>query len=320
MTRPIRCSSWLASEFEAFVRLRRATGSDYTEGMFQLERFDRYLQEHAREPPLPPGLLFEFLESRRFRSPRSRDNVVSVLWPALGHARRHGAAVPPLPRRPPLAPRGTRVQPPRVLSKIRITALLKAARALPPQNALRPATIGTLIGLQLCTGLRIGEAVALDVGDVDVERGLLSVRRGKFGKMRFLPLRPSTVAALRLYIDDPRRPIDTTSSQPFFVSGGHRRLSKTSAYTGFRAAVQRAGIPSTERPRPHDLRHTFTVQTVASWYATGRDIANLLPALSTYLGHVSVEHTRCYLKANALLLEHARRLFENRTPSLWGTP
>jgi len=85
-----------------------------------------------------------------------------------------------------------------------------------------------------------------------------------------------------------------------------------------RAAVSAAGIASQQTPRFHDLRHGFAVHRVANWYANGRDVDKLLPALSTYLGHVSVQHTRCYLQANGVLLEHASHLFEARTSGLEG--
>ena len=73
-------------------------------------------------------------------------------------------------------------------------------------------------------------------------------------------------------------------------------------------------------PRPHDFRHTFAVGRVAAWYRQGRDVDALLPALSTYLGHVSVEGTRLYLIANGGLLEQAGARFEHWTRALDEVP
>jgi integrase len=70
------------------------------------------------------------------------------------------------------------------------------------------------------------------------------------------------------------------------------------------------------QPRPHDFRHTFAVRRVAAWYQKGRDVNALLPALSTYLGHVSVENTRLYLTANSALLEQAAQRFAHQTRAL----
>lgn len=101
---------------------------------------------------------------------------------------------------------------------------------------------------------------------------------------------------------------------PVFESELHRRLSHPAAGTLFARACANAGIAG--RVRLHDLRHTFAVQRVATWYSTGCDLHALLPALSTYLGHVSVENTRTYLRVNGLLLEAACRRFEARTAGL----
>jgi len=57
----------------------------------------------------------------------------------------------------------------------------------------------TLIGLFSATGLRPGEALALDVGDVDLQSGILTIRESKFGKSRFVPVEDSTRTALARY-------------------------------------------------------------------------------------------------------------------------
>jgi integrase len=193
--------------------------------------------------------------------------------------------------------------------------LFAAAGRLPSVAGLRSATTATLIGLLYTTGLRIGEAHALDIGDLDVEAGVLTVRRGKFGKSRILPVRESTVQALQRYIAHPRRLLGTESSSPMFVSGRRCRLVHGIALRDFRAACRLAAF-ALPYPRLHDLRHSFTVSRVASWYEQGRDVDALLPILSTYLGHVSVENTRVYLSANGLLLEHAAALFAKKTSFL----
>jgi integrase len=166
--------------------------------------------------------------------------------------------------------------------------------------------------------MRIGEALALDVGDLDFRDRLLTVRRGKFGKTRILPLRPSTIAALDRYLRHPKRPMGIAASSPIFVSCRRRRLSHPAAAACLSEAFLAAGIIAPRPPSPHDLRHAFAVHRVAAWYAEGRDVNTLLPALSTYLGHVSVENTRIYLRENGLILEQAAARFEAHTTTLDG--
>ena len=319
MRRPHSYTSWLGPYFERFVGLRRAMGACYDAQQYRLRAFDRYLVATAPRPPLKRETLLRYLASRDGLSPQARDNVVSVLWPALSHARRHGASIEPLPARPPRPPHHTRQRLVRIVTAPEVVRLLTAARLLPPQDTLRGATIATLIGLLYTTGMRIGEALALDIGDLDRRDRILTIRRGKFDKSRCVPLRKSTCDALVGYVEDPRRRVGTGGSAPVFVSGMRRRLVYETARSSIYAACRIADL-SKPWPRPHDFRHTFAVGRVAAWYRQGRDVDALLPALSTYLGHVSVEGTRLYLIANGGLLEQAGARFEHWTSALDEVP
>ncbi len=318
MNRPPQLASWLASDFGRFVSLRRAAGARYDSQVLLLEAFDRYVRERVPHPPLRRQHVLDYVEGLTRLCDRARDNAVCVVWQALTYAILHEAPVDPLPPRPHPAPPRLRVRPPRLVTLAEVQAILTASRRLPPLAGLRAVTTATLVGLLWTTGMRIGEALALDVGDVEPTQHLLTIRRGKFGKTRILPLRESTTAALGCYVQHPERSCDMAPSSPLFVSGRRRRLSYPAAAKNFHAAVAAAEIAPQRAPRFHDMRHSFALQRVAHWYATGRDVHALLPALSTYLGHVSVEHTRCYLQANGVLLEHASRLFEARTRVLDG--
>ena len=77
-------------------------------------------------------------------------------------------------------------------------ALIEQTRAVFAQP-LRAATYETLFGLLAATGLRIGEALRLDGGDLDGADGVLRIRASKFGKSRLVPLQASAVDALERY-------------------------------------------------------------------------------------------------------------------------
>lgn len=315
MTRPRAFTSWLAPQFESFVALRRASGAGYVSQRNLLLAFDLYVGGHAPKPPLLRETLIQYLASLDHLSPRGLDNVVGVVWPAVAYSLCHGACVETLPARPPKPAEYWRQRQPRILSAAEVRSILAAARRLPPVDSLRPATAATLFGLLYTTGMRIGEALALDVGDLDCGDRILTVRKGKFGKSRALPLRESTVEALVRYVQHPLRPVSTDATASFFVSCRRRRLSYPAVWTALCKACLAAGI-SKPLPRPHDFRHTFAINRVETWYAEGRDVNALLPTLSTYLGHVSVENTRLYLIANGTLLEQAAARFAHKTGAL----
>jgi integrase len=75
------------------------------------------------------------------------------------------------------------------------------------------------------------------------------------------------------------------------------------------AGIRRSDA-SSRQPRLHDLRHTFAVHRLTEWYKTGADVQKLLPALSTYLGHVDLRSTQCYLTMTPELLKEANCRFQ----------
>jgi len=304
-------SSWLALPFEQYVALKRAGGRDYSAQADLLAILDRYLVTAGMGPPFTNAGLRDYLASLGHLSPRGRDNVVSAVWPALAFARRHGAAVQSLPERPRRAPAGTRQREPFVLSPSQVQHLLAATHRLAPTRPYARRTHATLLGLLYTTGLRIGEALALDVADFDRADETLLIRAGKFRKARLLPVPSSIASGVASYLDDPLRPIGTGVSDPVFVSRERRRLSYPASKQMLQnaakvAAVRDEGGP----PRLHDLRHTFAVHRILGWYREGRDVNSLLPVLSTYLGHANPGHTYTYLRSAELLINEAAQRFE----------
>jgi integrase len=152
-----------------------------------------------------------------------------------------------------------------------------------------------VIGVLATTGMRIGEVLALDVGDVDWRSGVITVDASKFSRGRHVPVAPSTLAALDHYRRARPRPGSGTA---LFVHTRGGRLGYGSFARAFAWALDIAGISSVpQRPRIHDLRHSFAVATVLGWYREGADVAALLPRLSTYLGHTGPAATYWYLSA-----------------------
>lgn len=306
--------SWLADDFERFIAVKRAGGAVYKTQHRLLICFDRYVCEHAPEPPLTLKILTQWLANCT-SSPKSRDNSVSVVWQALAHARRRGAQVQPLPPRPPKAPSHWRQRPPRIVAPSEVPRLMEAARRLPPLGQWRGVCTHTLLGLLYVTGLRVGEARALNVGDLDRKQGILTIVSGKFGKSRALPLRRSVVQALTRYLEHPLRPLGTEDSAPFFVSCRRQRLCIHAMRYGIQEAGKLAQLAD-PMPRPHDFRHSFAVRQMTRAYAENLDFEILVPTLSTYLGHTCVEATRSYLITNGSIFEHAARRFAEATHTL----
>ena len=189
--------------------------------------------------------------------------------------------------------------------------MAEAAR-LKSTKEMKALTLETLIGLLAATGLRPGEAAALERGDVDLQAQVLIIRESKFGKSRQVPIHPSTVAALKRYARQRDRIFRHSGNSFFFVSdrgtaldlGAVRRwFCKVSRACGLREPAERYG--SGRGPRLQDLRHTFATRRLVEWYQTGSNVAVQMPKLATYLGHSSVACTYWYIEAVPELLELA---------------
>ena len=163
-------------------------------------------------------------------------------------------------------------------------------------------------------GLRLGEALALNEADVDLEQVVLTIRHTKFYKTRLVPIGVDLAHVLDEYRH--RRDGCHTHSPhaPFFCFRNGQRVSASALERTFRrlriaAGVQRAG-GARHQPRLHDLRHTATVHRVIQWYRSGADVQRLLPHLATYLGHVDLSSTQHYLTLTPQLLHEASLRFE----------
>jgi len=195
---------------------------------------------------------------------------------------------------------------PYLFSTDEIAALMTATATL--RGSHRTATYRTLIGLLATTGLRIGEAIGLDRDDFDAMNGVLRIRNGKFGKSRELPLHSSTVAAIDHYLRRVDRPRLPSNGSALFLSPAGTRLLYVNAQNTFQRLVRHCGIMPRSaacRPRPHDLRHSFAVNTILDAYRNGNDPGTRLAILSTYLGHINPAQTYWYLSASPELLKLA---------------
>ena len=229
--------SGLSEAVASYLATRRILG-------FQLEGAGRHLEQFAA-----------------FAEAAGQDTVTTQLalaWATLPasrsrawHAQRLSAVrgfarwlhtIDPQAQIPPadLLPGRTRRATPYLYSEANITALIDAAGRLnPPWKAI---TMQTLTGLLFTTGIRLGEALSLERGDLDQDTGLLTIRRAKFRKPRQLPLHPAAVAALAGYAArrDKLRPRPATTT--FFVSTTGARLARTTAQETFRHLLRETGI------------------------------------------------------------------------------
>jgi len=182
---------------------------------------------------------------------------------------------------------------PYLYSDQQIARLMSAAALLPAR--MPAASMQTLIGLLASTGLRSGEAGALDVGDLDAAAQLLTVT-GKYGRIRLVALQSTTVQALTAYLRV--RASRAAPAGPLLAGETGRRLNLNMARNIFRSLTRQCRLapqPGCGEPRLHDFRHRFAVNTLIDAHRQGRDVDACIAVLATHLGHVSPVHTYWYL-------------------------
>lgn len=176
--------SCLAPQIERFIELRRLSGSSYDSQARLFGYFDRFLvEQNVKEPRVTREICERYLESLVKLAPRTRGNRFCVVRQLCEYlARTDPRAYLPEPLRGPLS---RQAHAPYIFTPQEVAALLSAAMRLPPLGALRPHTYRTLFGLLYSTGIRIGEAFALNLDSFFPADQRLS----------WMPLRPSEVAA-----------------------------------------------------------------------------------------------------------------------------
>jgi site-specific recombinase XerD len=213
----------------------------------------------------------------------------------------------PLPPRPPKPPAEFI---PYIYSEADVRALLEAVDARYEDDWLvRPTTIRTLLLLLYATGLRISEALALTNADVDLRAAILTVRETKFYKSRLVPIGADLRGVLVRYGNQRDKRVARQPETSFLTDRHGRRILRQTAELIFKRVRDQAGLarPTCRRfrPRLHDFRHTFAMNRLVSWYREGKNVQRLLPHLSTYLGHRSVNETQRYLHMTADLTMQA---------------
>lgn len=307
----------LRKALEEYLAVRRALGFKLIDAGYLLPDFLSFLGRQGAS---------HITTELALRWARQPVNVQPAHWGArLGIVRgfaRYHAATDPLTEIPPqgLLPDRYKRKPPYIYSDSEIVRLIKVAKRLPSAAGLRPWTYSTLLGLLAVTGMRISEPIALDREDVDLTRGVLTVRQTKFGKSRLVPIHPSTQRVLRSY-SRRRDLIHAQRKTPsFFLSDRGTRLTHWNVRWTFVRLSHQIGLrgPSDRfGPRLHDLRHRFAVQTLLGWYRAGAHVERHLPELATYLGHGHVTDTYWYLSAVPELLRLAAMRLE---PTQGGLP
>lgn len=296
----------LSAVIKEFSDFKVALGTGFAQGPFQLKSFlgtvgdvrlDDISEEQVQKFLLGTGPL-----TRYYRCKYTTINGLYKFAMARGYC-----TCLPLPNTlPKIQSKFT----PYIYTREDLEKLLEATSQTNGTNtAIEPDTLRVIIVLLYGATLRISEALCLNVSDVDLDQGILTIRDSKFYKTRIVPIGPTLQAALSKYARSRHK---KTSPGRFFLTKRKKDISKSLIQTNFIRLRTAAGVSRDDdyNPRLHDLRHTGAVHRIIDWYKKGKDVQKLLPLLSTYMGHVRLGDTQVYLTVIPEIMDHASSKFE----------
>ena len=307
--------STLREASEQYLRLRRELGYKLREPAGLLRNFVAFAEREGANH-VSTDLALRWAQQPPGAQPTTWAGRLGVVrrfavWLSASDRR---TEVPPVG----LLPCRYRRKRPYLYSDAEIERLVRTAGQLPSTTGLKGRTFATIFGLLAATGLRVSEALALDREDVDLQEGVLRIRRTKFGKSRLVAVHESTRQALADYARERDRVVQRPATEAFFLSERGRRVTEWATRYNFAKVSREVGLRAATTngrhgrgPRLHDMRHRFAICTLLASYRAGIDVEREIPRLATYLGHVHINETYWYLEAVPELLELATRRLES---------
>ena len=294
--------SVFAERLAGYVGLRRQLGLRFVNQEALLRAFDRHVSERDYRGGLTEELARTFATAVAATSATISGRRYSVVRQFADDLATFD------PRTPRLDPKALyrkwRQPPPYIFTEDELGRLLSRTTQCSQRHPTSNRAVHAMIGLAASTGLRPREVVGLDVSDVDLDTGRLTIRQTKLDKDRVVPVHATTRAVLRAYAVDRGQLPGAPGETPFFLNTRGRRFQPEHVGYLFGQLVGTIALTSPRGTRPtfSSLRHTFAVHRLVAWYRAGANVQALLPVLATYMGHVHYSSTAYYLTATAELL------------------
>jgi integrase len=289
----------LARIIAEYIVFKRSQGLKYGIEEHILYRFSVLSQRYSiRDKHIPPELIGEWFKPGPNEKATSHYSRCLCIKNFLLYAKKfeYRVEIPELPKR-----REAHYVP-YIFTGKEITAFFNACDAIPLYaGSYRHLILPVVFRLLYCCGLRVSEVVALKIKDVWLDKAILTIREPKNRADRYVPMSSSLALIMRRF--SVRFSHASLSGEDFFFSSKYNdHLSRHQIYQWFRICLDKAGIAHRGRgfgPREHDLRHTFCVHSLKALCLQGLDMYCILPYLSAYVGHKSIQATQYYLRLTA---------------------
>lgn len=288
----------LSELIDALVAVRHAGGFRYN----AQERVLRQFADHSGREGYADGSIIQeavegFLYGRHLKASTIRREQI-VLRDLVDHAGQCGWAAWAPPTLVPVKARHRR--PPYVFSDAEIRRLFHVIDTQPlSESSNRVLVDPVLFRVFYATGMRLSEALNLELRDFDPARAIIEVRDAKNRENRLLPITRRLATTLEGFVAA-AHPDPEPGHKLFHTSDPTKPIDKSTVYNRLRRYLADADIPHFPGgAHIHSFRHGFAVQNLRRWAADGADLTVMLPYLSAYLGHADLRGTQYYLQLTA---------------------
>lgn len=304
----------LKSLIKKYISYKRNLGADFSTNANILKRYLREMGGKKDVTEICPQNVETFVLDPKVK-PSYQIKKYGALNGLYKYAISRGYAMySPLPKE---LPKKSEQFVPYIYSNVELHNLLIAALTYEKCNTqIRPLMIRAILLILYGAGLRISEAISLLMKDVSLDQSLIIVRESKFHKTRLVPLGSQLTKEMKTYLNwRNQMSYPKGANTPFFINKKMKPVSRRTFESIFRHLCKTAGISRSggnrNQPRLQDLRHSFAVHRLISWYQNNEDVQQLLPLLSTFLGHIDLNSTTVYLSMTPELLNQANLRFEH---------
>ena len=319
----VEFNSIFKDEFQSFLALREAcmSTSGYKHYRFYLTSFDKYLTGSSlKERAITETTVNGWLSTLTGKTSSIANEIISIRM-FIRYLQTLG-----VPAYIPIIPKVVDDYIPYIFSDTELERIFDAADDFKVTKAQHnphmqiefPMILRILYGC----GLRIGETLALQMKDVDLDGGIITILHAKKDKQRLVPMSRTLTSVLRQYCLA-MGIVGVPDAFLFPGSDPANSVSIRSIRNKFDVIAKNLGITLMERdwhergPCMHCFRHVFVFKSFAQAERDGRSIDDSIPFLSIYLGHDSLNETEKYLKFSSEMYPEALGLFEEFTGNVF---
>jgi integrase len=290
----------LADELQAFLSLKRSTGHKYVAESYYLDSIDKLsvqMDKGTGKGFFTKEFADTWTQKKKTESHKTWGNRIVVIRQFAHYLKNQGIPA----YEPTLIVRAKHSNfVPHIYTDSELRRIFEQSDKCPAYTNCpkRNAVAALIFRMVYSCGLRISEALNLNICHVDLENGVLTISESKFGVNRYVPISVELANRCRAFMENIHP--QPNPSDVFFPAPDGGRYSKRAITHMFHQILCMAGISRTKRsPRIHDFRHTFAVNCLKKWVCSEKDLTIALPVLSAYLGHKSLKGTQGYLRLTA---------------------